>query len=618
MTTLLCSATDGANPELIKKYAAEGVMPNVARLMERGVFGHYLSSVPPNTTVNWTTIATGANPGTHGITDFWLHFHGDPLDQYHDAFDSNLVQAEQIWYTAERAGKTALVMNYPVGYPIHLENGYFIGGEGTPYSGSIFELKASSCFVTASAAEGVTKAENLSLEARKGYIRLRPTDEPAENGPLLQVELLGAAGSHDQLAVQNAAGELMATLTERTWTEWLSAEFIKGGETRTGRFRIYLSELSADGQRVKIYISQIFPERGYTQPDELADELLEVAGPHLSYCGAGPYRRGWCDIRAWFDEMRYKGHWMAKAASHVVKTRGVDLMYSHFHMLDHVFHYIWGPVDPVTDWFDAIESQEYEHWFKEAHRIVDETVGIYVDSIGEAANYVMISDHGLIPHVKSVSINNLLAQAGLIHFDLDEQGSPVVDWSRTKAYKPTDAVHIYLNMIDRDPDCIVAAEDYDQVQNQVINALLDLKDPENGNHPVAIALKKRDAALLGLWGDRVGDVIVLMNAEYTAQMDAPLSADGRVLVKMGPVEEGDDRSHSAVFQAVHGYTLPTSRTGRGGSQAGVLIMAGPGLKQGHQLAVPVQGINVAPTVAHLLGIQPPANCEGQIHFKALE
>jgi predicted AlkP superfamily phosphohydrolase/phosphomutase len=606
---------DGANPELIKKYAAEGVMPNVARLMARGVFGHYLSSVPPNTTVNWTTIATGANPGTHGITDFWLHFHGDPLDQFHDAFDSNLVQAEQIWYTAEKAGKTPLVMNYPVGYPIALENGYFIGGEGTPYSGSIFELRASSCFVTEAAAEGVTKAERLVMEAGQGLIRLTPTGEAPENGPLLGIHLAEGAGA---IEVRDEGGSLLATVAERAWTDWLSAPFTKNGDVRTGRFRIYLSELGNEGRRIKIYISQTFPEDGYTQPSDLAAELLQVAGPHLSYCGAGPYRRGWCDIQAWFDEMRYKGHWMAKAAGHVVKTRGVDLMYSHFHMLDHVFHYIWGPVDPATDWFDAIESPEYEHWFQEAHRIVDETVGIYVDTIGEDATYIVISDHGLIPHVKSVSINNLLAEAGLIHFTLDEHRKPQVDWSRTKAYKPTDAVHIYLNMQGRDPEGIVPTEDYDQLQNEVINALLDLKDPENGNHPVAIALKKRDAALLGLWGDRVGDVIVLMNAEYTAQMDAPLSADGRVLVKMGPSEEDDDSSHSAVFQAVHGYTLPTSRIGRGGSEAGVLIMAGAGLRRGVELGVPVPGINVAPTVAHLLGIRPPANCEGQIHFKALD
>ena len=46
---------------------------------------------------------------------------------------------------------------------------------------------------------------------------------------------------------------------------------------RTGRFRFYLTELSPDGQRFKLYTSQIFPEDGLTVPEEIAQELLEAA-----------------------------------------------------------------------------------------------------------------------------------------------------------------------------------------------------------------------------------------------------------------------------------------------------------------------------------------------------
>ena len=38
---------DGANPDLIRQYVAEGVMPNFAKVIKRGVFGEYLSAVPP-------------------------------------------------------------------------------------------------------------------------------------------------------------------------------------------------------------------------------------------------------------------------------------------------------------------------------------------------------------------------------------------------------------------------------------------------------------------------------------------------------------------------------------------------------------------------------------------
>ncbi len=274
---------DGANPDLIKRYVDEGVMPNVARLMERGVFARYLSSVPPTTIVNWTTIATGAHPGTHGITDFWLHFHGDPLDQFHDAFDSNLVQAEQIWYTAERAGKRALVMNYPVGYPINLQNGLFIGGEGTPYSGSIFEIRTSSCFASAVVAAEIEGAEVIDLattgEERRGTLTLLPSQGAAPKGPTYDLRLQSTASTAiDTLEVLVADGETLTTLREREWSDWLAAGFEMDGKERTGRFRFFLSELSPDGERLKLYVSQIWPEDGYTQPESLAAELLQVAG----------------------------------------------------------------------------------------------------------------------------------------------------------------------------------------------------------------------------------------------------------------------------------------------------------------------------------------------------
>ena len=610
---------DGANPDLIRRYVDEGAMPNVARLMERGVFGEYLSSVPMNTTVNWTTIATGAHPGTHGIADFWLHFPGEPLDKFHEAFDSALVQAEQIWHTADRAGKRALVTNYPVCYPLELEHGFFIGGEGTPFAGSIFELRPSSCFVTEAAAEGTERAEHITFDNEwKTVIRLDSSLDDVQASPEFALQITGSESANRQLKVYSSSGELLATLSVRTWTDWLAADWTVASHTRVGRFRLYLSELSENGERFKLYVSQVWPEDGYTQPAALAAELLDVAGPHLNYCGAGPWRRGWCDIGAWFDEMRYKGHWMARAASYVINKYEVDLYYSHFHILDHVFHYIWGWFDPASAWYDASRAEEFEQWIREAHVIVDETVGMYVDALGDDANIVMISDHGLVPHVKSVSINNLLAQAGLLAWEPGADGAPVVDWSRTVAFKPTDAVHIWLNLKGRDPDGIVDPADYESAQERVIRVLLDFTDPDTGGRPVAVALKKKDAAAFGIWGERAGDVIVMMNAEYSAQIAAPLSADGRVLVKMGPWEEGDESSHSAECHAVHGYTLPTNKLGRGGSEAGMILLAGPGLKRGERLTLPVPAVNVAPTVAHLLGIDPPAQCEGQAHFRALK
>ena len=77
--------------------AQAGNLPTLARLLAEGVFApNCLSPFPTITPPNWTTIATGAWPGTHGITDFEGYVPGDPLDRTHQNFDARESRAEHL------------------------------------------------------------------------------------------------------------------------------------------------------------------------------------------------------------------------------------------------------------------------------------------------------------------------------------------------------------------------------------------------------------------------------------------------------------------------------------------------------------------------------------------
>jgi predicted AlkP superfamily phosphohydrolase/phosphomutase len=65
---------DCAEPHLIQKHIAEGHLPTFKKLFEGGVLAlNCLSPFPTITPPNWASIATGAWPGTHTVTDFHLH-----------------------------------------------------------------------------------------------------------------------------------------------------------------------------------------------------------------------------------------------------------------------------------------------------------------------------------------------------------------------------------------------------------------------------------------------------------------------------------------------------------------------------------------------------------------
>ncbi|MCY2925921.1 MAG: alkaline phosphatase family protein, partial [Planctomycetota bacterium] len=61
---------DGLDHRLTEQLMAEGVLPHMAALRDRGCFKPLASTVPPISPVAWSSFQTGVNPGKHNIFDF--------------------------------------------------------------------------------------------------------------------------------------------------------------------------------------------------------------------------------------------------------------------------------------------------------------------------------------------------------------------------------------------------------------------------------------------------------------------------------------------------------------------------------------------------------------------
>ena len=62
---------DGVPFDMIADFADAGVMPNTADLISRSVFKKMHSSIPEVSSVAWSSMMTGCNPGQHGT--FGIH-----------------------------------------------------------------------------------------------------------------------------------------------------------------------------------------------------------------------------------------------------------------------------------------------------------------------------------------------------------------------------------------------------------------------------------------------------------------------------------------------------------------------------------------------------------------
>lgn len=63
---------DGLPWDITRSLIERGVTPNLKYLYEKGVRASLTSTIPPVTSPSWTSIATGVNPGKHGIFDFGI------------------------------------------------------------------------------------------------------------------------------------------------------------------------------------------------------------------------------------------------------------------------------------------------------------------------------------------------------------------------------------------------------------------------------------------------------------------------------------------------------------------------------------------------------------------
>ena len=61
---------DAADWKVIQPLVDAGQMPNLARLLERGVMGNLASLQPMLSPMLWTSIASGKRPYKHGVHGF--------------------------------------------------------------------------------------------------------------------------------------------------------------------------------------------------------------------------------------------------------------------------------------------------------------------------------------------------------------------------------------------------------------------------------------------------------------------------------------------------------------------------------------------------------------------
>jgi predicted AlkP superfamily phosphohydrolase/phosphomutase len=122
---VLVIGLDGVPFRIIKNFIKMDVTPFLGQLSEQGMMREMRSTIPPVSSVAWTTLITGVNPGKHGIYGF-MERKPDSYDIYFT--NSTHIKAPTIWDILGEHGKRTIAVNIPQTYPARPLNGMLISG----------------------------------------------------------------------------------------------------------------------------------------------------------------------------------------------------------------------------------------------------------------------------------------------------------------------------------------------------------------------------------------------------------------------------------------------------------------------------------------------------------
>lgn len=125
---LLCLGLDGADYDLTRRLLAEGRLPTLAGLAERGAFGPLRSTIPAVTPTAWSTFLTGLNPAGHGI----FNFSANPNRGRQRVESAASRGGTPFWRTLAAAGLRSAFVGIPFTYPAEPIAGVVVTGYGGP------------------------------------------------------------------------------------------------------------------------------------------------------------------------------------------------------------------------------------------------------------------------------------------------------------------------------------------------------------------------------------------------------------------------------------------------------------------------------------------------------
>jgi predicted AlkP superfamily phosphohydrolase/phosphomutase len=278
---------------------------------------------------------------------------------------------------------------------------------------------------------------------------------------------------------------------------------------------------------------------------------------------------------------------------HLLDTRPWDFFMMVEIGLDRMHHAFWRYLDAEHPRHEP--GHRYRDAIRNYYIYLDEQIGELLERFDEDTTVLVVSDHGARPMQGAICVNEWLAREGYLGLGETPQGptpfsDAPVDWTRTRAWGEGGYYcRLCLNVAGREPQGIVAPDEYERLLDELADRLERLPGPDGK------AIGTRAFRPHELWREQRGippDLIVYFG-------DLGWRSNGSVGVgrhwtydnDTGPDDANHDRD-------------------------GVCVICGPGVPAGKRDDLEIY--DIAPTILARTGIAGAAGMRGRALAEAAQ
>ena len=468
---------DSFDPTVFEGMAGKNQLPNLEKFVQRGGYSRLEVCSPPQTEVSWTSIATGADPGGHGIFDF---VHRDPatyvpyvsiLPMRKTAVGEQFVPpytAKTFFEEAADMGYPATALWWPAMFPARPDLPVnTLPGLGTPDIRG--QLGVGTLLTTEDETKKKTTVVKLTSVGKNRFSAQLPGPQTQGKSGPQTISLAISVDVIDEKSARLTIEKDQIELKLGQWSDIVELKFKAGILFNVHAITRFIATSLSGTVRVYVLPLQIHPLHStwhYASSTSFSKKLWKEVGAYLTL--------GWPQDTTGLEDGCISDEQFLELCQTIFNRRIQILYYLMNDFKEGVLAGIFDDLDRVQHMFFHNRMDVVQDWYKRLDKFVGDTQ-TKMESWSGKYRFLIMSDHGFSDFRHKVHVNRWLLENGYLAMKNGGADLSGVDWSKTKAYA-VGLNSIYLNVAGREGQGIVSADELKQTLGDLKTKLSDWKD----------------------------------------------------------------------------------------------------------------------------------------------